>query len=178
MSLNKPILLTDEPIDHQVVVEISDSSEESDNDGQQYNSIEIDNHFNNNSNKTGSSNDLSSKIESNDSKSNSMVLSKGSLNIIEDELYNIIENVLRQDNVNKQLSYTHSILNTRVNNMMKDCLQMDQKLTSLQNNTRKLNIALSNRYKFRIRHRKPLDLPTNNYSSSSKENLEEMVCIL
>lgn len=178
MRLKEPMLLVDEPIDRQVVVEISDSSEESDDDEHQNNSTEIDSHSNNNSN----NNHLSAKIDNNNIKNNSMLLSKKSLNVIENELYDIIEKVLKRDNVHQQLSYSHSILNTRVNYMMKDCLQMKQKLTILQKKTRKWDIELYSRSKFKIRHKKPLDLPSNNYTSSSnlyeQENFEEMVCIL
>lgn len=178
MSLNKPMLLIDEPIDRPVVVEISDSSEDSDDDNVHDGSTKSDSISTPKNNQHDAS---VNKIDSNCTEDDSMRISNGSLNVIESELCQIIENVLKQDNVHQQMVFTHSILNARVHNMMKDCLQMKQKLTTLQKKTRKWDAELYSRSKFRVRHKKPLDIPASNYISSSnlyeQENMEQLVGI-
>lgn len=176
MSLNKPMLLIDEPIDRPVVVEISDSSEDSDDDNDPDSSTKSHSNSTPNNNQHDAS---THKIDSHCTEDDSMRLCNASLSVIENELCQILENVLKQDNVHQQMVYTHSILSSRVNNMMKDCLQMKQNLTTLQKKTRKWDAELYSRSKFRVRHKKPLDIPASNYISSSnlyeQENMEQLV---
>lgn len=172
MASDKPMLLMNGEIDRKEIVEITDSSEEEMEEGEDEiaTNEQHQNETSNNGKKTITRKSTGTK--------NTKISSAKALNLIENELFKILEDAMKSEEVHKQLCYTHSILKARVNTMMKDCLEINQRVTDLQSKAKEWHNNLYSITKIKVKRLKPLDLPIDfGPDLMEEEESEDLVCI-